>query len=530
MENAIRDRFIFTYESGVSGSFLVASTSKNEAVVEFQVNMLSKNPNRHILPLDVRRNNDNINIYYNITSKLSLLQYLKRNKLSKNEFIDIFSGIVKTLLSSKGFLLSDRSFVIDEEYIFINPDSMCISLVYLPFKFDIDITRALKDFAMNFVVYNANIDEEDSDTFLQQFISFLKKDTFNILDFDKFLKVLKRDVEPKQEAEFQKQESDIGERQKQLKSEKPAISGSDLKQEKFKVEIPKPKKTPTADKSVPGNAQEKFEIPERFENVLKGLSLRPNIVIGIVIQSAIAIIILWLLVSGKLDRLGNDKLSTFVGLLLIGTAVSYFVWKKILNIKIEEINSVSNAKVPRQIEKPIRPPKPAKTSVGKNVNSAASLNPKEDIEYEKKRGVKKESPIKTPFVDPMVEQNREVKKAEQPAIKNINVNETVFLGSVTVTPQLRIVEDGNVEEIVINKPSFIIGRLEGHVDYVHLNNAIGKVHAEIITRAGCYFLKDLNSKNGTYINGKRIESNKEYEIKNNDRITLANTEFLFVII
>ncbi len=537
MENAIKDRFIFTYESGVSGSFLVASTSKNEAIIEFQVNMLSKNPNKYILPLDVRRNNDSINIYYNITSKLSLLQYLKRSKLSKNEFIDIFSGIVKTLLTSKGFLLSDKSFVLDEEYIFICPDSMRISLVYLPFKFDVDITRALKDFAMNFVVYNANIDEEDSDVFLQQFISFLKKDTFNILDFDKFLKTLKRNAEPKQEVELLKQEIGTKEGQNQLQNEKPVIKVKGLEKEKFKVEIPKPKtvkdKNPkpiqVAHKDVPGDIKKKTEITQRPISILKGLSLKPNMIIGCVLQSVIAIIILWLLLSGMLDRLGNDKLSTLFGLLLIGGAASYFVWKKILSMKTVEIKSVSSEKAPRQIEKPVRPPKPINTSQAQETDNTVSRQIGEVAAYDMKKVIKGQSSLRAAHIDSVIEENCEVPKVEKQDSKNINVNETVFLGSVTKKPQLRISKDGIIEEIDINKPSFIIGRLEGHVDYVYFNNAIGKVHAEILTRAGCYYLKDLNSKNGTYINGKRIESNKEYELKNNDRITLANSEFLFVI-
>jgi len=67
------------------------------------------------------------------------------------------------------------------------------------------------------------------------------------------------------------------------------------------------------------------------------------------------------------------------------------------------------------------------------------------------------------------------------------------------------------------------------VDYISQNNAVGKVHAEIISRDGRYFVKDLNSKNGTFVNGVRIAANTEYEIKNNDKITFANSEYVFII-
>lgn len=557
MEKAIKDRFTFTYESGVSGSFLVASTSINEAIVDFQVTMLKKNPNKYILPLDVRRNNDSINIYYNITSKLSLLQYVKRSKLSKLEFIEIFSGIVKTLLTSKGFLLSDKSFILDEEYIYICPDTKYISLVYLPFKVDVDITKALKDFAMNFVVYNANIEAEDSDVFLQQFISFLKKDTFNILDFDKFLHTLKRNAEPKREFELHGQDSGSQEEQNQLERAKPAKKEKDLGKEKIKVEIPKSKKAkdinlfdaPIPQKGASGDLKGKSDARDKSESIFKVITRSPYITIGCVLQCAIVILILFLLFSGTLDKLGNDKLSTFFALLLIGGAVSYFVWKKVLSLETKENKSTNSTDIPQKVEKPQRPskpiniPKPKKAAdiapkqVDKAIKQAdivpkqADIAPRQNEEvptYEKKRVIK-ERPSLTPDIDSVGEENSEVPAIEKPVLKNINLSETVFLGNVAKKPQLRFSKDGVIVEINIDKPSFIIGRLEGQVDYVETNNAIGKVHAEIITREGCYYIKDLNSKNGTFINGIRIESNKEYEIKDNDRITLANSEYTFVL-
>lgn len=41
---------------------------------------------------------------------------------------------------------------------------------------------------------------------------------------------------------------------------------------------------------------------------------------------------------------------------------------------------------------------------------------------------------------------------------------------------------------------------------------ISRHHLEIIPRKGKYFIKDLNSKNGTFVNGKRVSPGLEYEI------------------
>jgi pSer/pThr/pTyr-binding forkhead associated (FHA) protein len=88
---------------------------------------------------------------------------------------------------------------------------------------------------------------------------------------------------------------------------------------------------------------------------------------------------------------------------------------------------------------------------------------------------------------------------------------------------------GTVEKIFINKDQFKIGRLAGEVDYVSDNSAVGKVHAEIKIDNDKYYLMDLSSRNGTFINGQRINSNELYEIKNDDSVVFANSEFKFFI-
>ena len=92
---------------------------------------------------------------------------------------------------------------------------------------------------------------------------------------------------------------------------------------------------------------------------------------------------------------------------------------------------------------------------------------------------------------------------------------------------LRVLTD---ESISVNKPVFRIGKEKSYVDcFVSNNNAVSRSHADIVTRGNRYFIVDLNSKNRTYVNGAPIPVQYEIEIFNNDRIKLANEEFIFVV-
>lgn len=93
-----------------------------------------------------------------------------------------------------------------------------------------------------------------------------------------------------------------------------------------------------------------------------------------------------------------------------------------------------------------------------------------------------------------------------------------------------LVRKNSFDRMDINKPVFRIGKERSYVDYfVANNNAISRIHADIITRNNCYFVKDENSTNGTYVNGNRLSPKEEVQVFDGDIITFANEEFEFHI-
>ena len=86
------------------------------------------------------------------------------------------------------------------------------------------------------------------------------------------------------------------------------------------------------------------------------------------------------------------------------------------------------------------------------------------------------------------------------------------------------------EVIEVNKPVFRLGKEKSYVDYFVNNNiAVSRSHADIITRGNKYFVKDLNSKNHTYINTQQLPIHMEFELHDGDYLRLGNEEFIFKI-
>ncbi len=84
------------------------------------------------------------------------------------------------------------------------------------------------------------------------------------------------------------------------------------------------------------------------------------------------------------------------------------------------------------------------------------------------------------------------------------------------------------ERIVVDKLVYRLGKEQSCVDYFVTNNiAVSRSHADIITRGNKYYVKDLNSKNHTYINGQELPVHCEVEIHDGDNLRLGNEEFVF---
>lgn len=84
------------------------------------------------------------------------------------------------------------------------------------------------------------------------------------------------------------------------------------------------------------------------------------------------------------------------------------------------------------------------------------------------------------------------------------------------------------ENIYINKSVFRIGKEKSCVDYFITDNiSVSRNHADIITRGNKFFVKDLNSKNNTYVNGKKVSAYMEIEISDGDELKFSNEEFVF---
>ncbi len=82
-------------------------------------------------------------------------------------------------------------------------------------------------------------------------------------------------------------------------------------------------------------------------------------------------------------------------------------------------------------------------------------------------------------------------------------------------------------KLYLTKRRTRIGKLAGHTDICLGSPAVSRLHAEIVCRGTAFYIRDMNSRNGTRVNGELLTGNTEKLLREGDRLTLADRSFFF---
>lgn len=156
----------------------------------------------------------------------------------------------------------------------------------------------------------------------------------------------------------------------------------------------------------------------------------------------------------------------------------------------------------------------------------------EDDKNNKKRilfGLKKKEEKKvTP--EPVAAENITAEKLSPPQFEK-HYNELEDTGSTVFLQEAKqgyLVWKSRGKEYVIENESYVIGSSMQSADiYIDSNSTVSRKHARISRSADAYYLEDLGSMNGTYVNGEKLREGEKRLLGDHMRIKLANEEFGF---
>lgn len=124
-------------------------------------------------------------------------------------------------------------------------------------------------------------------------------------------------------------------------------------------------------------------------------------------------------------------------------------------------------------------------------------------------------------------EKREVKILVPP--REMNDEKTVILSNIQNNAHYLKWEDGSgIRKYQIDEDVCVIGSQAEKADCIIPLPGVSRMHARISKEGDAYYIKDLSSSNGTWVNGKELAGYEMVQVKPNDHIVFGNVECVFV--
>ncbi|OPX46281.1 FHA domain protein [Ruminiclostridium hungatei] len=489
--------FAAAFENSAAASYLVLSTKDNSNILDYQVQMLLSNRIGGLLEFNINYTGNDLNCFYNITSKCTLVNYMSRRKFKRNEFLMLLLNVTNNICHIKNYLLYESNVLLDERYIYADPEKEEFYFVYLPFS---SYKNDYKAFFLKLVIELSGFYEEESDNYLQKLLEEIKSDLFSLSALrtrletllgydDRAMSETVRDIKA---AIKKNAKSDNSETSGEMKPQERSVQRLYTGKETRNIKIPvKSNHSRQSNQSNQSNQSK----PENDKNTQQSVSGRFN---G---QATVFLLLQPVFITAYILSLSSGVL--FTGDRGLPAAAIAFIIVACIDILIFRLIKERY-----------------KNAAGLDVSGVIS-----HITGKMKAGSQNTGSGPGRETSRMHQQQSDKKQdIRSPAVYN---GETEILIKPGIQANAYFKEEEGELVLALDKNSILIGRMENFVDAVVDSSAVGKIHAEVIREAQVYYLVDCNSRNGTYINEKRLLPNTRSPLSNNDAVRFANREFRF---
>lgn len=448
----------------------------------------------YMIPYETREVNGECELYYRLMYRTTLKTVLGHLQLNEKRITHILECIVGVLETAEDFLFSAEMILWNPEYVFIEADTGKLSFCYYPDSLMDEKERGnLKDLIFQILQGMDKRDEQavfrlrsfyhlitESGCTLQDLKNLVRKPEKDILQNEK---VIQKQAEIKEG--YNKQESREPEtgRKKNRKIKKENINQRNEKKQKNKT------------KEEPENVNEE----PTLERIIKW------IVVGLSVWNIILII---LLICNVLTYEAIRYLIGSMGILIVMTIIY-------MNISKEETPDEMMQHYFEQI-------------AFETQENTGIQNPNR---YDSNRGIINENDSKD-----MEMKNTDHKNIEKDTREEW-YGETCLLQMEECDFEKQIVKEEKSGPLILSSfmkekypaihidTSTVIGCMQAGCNYLLKERGISRMHAKIMNKPDGLFLLDLNSTNGTYLNGTPLESGEEYLLEEGDVVAFAKCEF-----
>lgn len=123
-----------SYQRELKRNYLIVEMEKSDTREEppFEQKMLEQNQIDGILHFQVRQKDEEIRFFYEITSKQPLSRLLEGQTIQAEQIRALILGIARSLDHMEQYLISEKSVLLNPEYLYVDPESLKVWLCLVP--------------------------------------------------------------------------------------------------------------------------------------------------------------------------------------------------------------------------------------------------------------------------------------------------------------------------------------------------------------------------------------------------------------
>ena len=486
------------YKRDVSHNYLILTEEKQINTSSYQVRMLEGNVIPSVLRCRLQGLDGKVLLYYDITSRQSVASFYEQKKINGEDLRLIFGGFVTVLEELSEYLINPEQLVLAPEYIYLDAGKKEIKFCCLP-GYDHPVQEQFRELAEYFL---PRLDHEDSDA-VKLGYGVYRKTLETGFQLEDIKEAVYRHEEEEPTGEFFQ------------KNQEKSYSEEDIGQDDFLSE----------DRSSDRYYFQEENKKEADKQNKKTRWSNCHWILGCGLGTLILILVAVACLMGYLPVVEAELVLAAAILLLAMVAVSR--WMKGKKKKKQQQSEQWRQKVRNELGKE------EKSVVLYQNQDIQSIDPGE-ISLGISTGKEKEKVDNQKCFTGELWKNEEKIWNEEKARDRENLEdswgETVLLsqGSTKGPASLVSIEPGALATIYLDQELTVVGKMEQAADVVIPVDTVSRVHARIRKKHDGYYLADLNSRNGTSVNGRMLKPEEEYLLQNEDQVDFAKARYLFL--
>lgn len=481
------------YKRDVSHNYLILREEEKVNTASYQVRMLTGNVIPSILKCRLQGLDGNLLFYYDITSRQSLASFYEQRKFHRKDLHMLFGGFIRVMEEMAEFLMNTDQLLLCPEYIFLDIEKREVKFCCLP-----DYHHPIQEQFRELTEYLLpRLDHEDPQAVSMGYGVYRKA-----METGFQLEHIKEAIYQNREVTGKNDNKDSAQKQGQKPPEN-NLDGADNFGEKIqeKADVSHLLETDVENKTSKRKKDKKKEESDfqKCSNEWTGALL-------CVFTAAVLIILLILRYLGYLPGIPAEAI--FGGAIILLALAAFLSWTAEKKKQKKQMSAEWRKKVKRELDD---------TYESSSEKRRKERNSEDLYEAD---SVQEKMPEWGDGKYKMPEQTGETE----------NYGETVVLSAGQTEGPASLVsrEPGELATIYLDRDLMVIGKMENAADAVISLPTVSRIHAKIRKADDEYYLSDLNSRNGTSVNGRLLKTGEEYQLQDEDQVEFAQARYIFL--